>query len=67
LAAIDRAELIEEYPDVKPYPSCLVFGRTKKDRPVHIVCTHVLEDNMAIVITVYESDPGRWIDFRRRL
>lgn len=66
-AAIDHAEIIEEYPDDKPYTSCLVFGRTSDDRPVHVVCTHVPEDDIAIVITVYEPDPGRWIDFRRRL
>ena len=64
--AILSGEIIEDYPDDVPYPSCLVFGRTRDGRPVHVVCAHVPEDT-AIIITVYEPDPDRWTDFRRRI
>ena len=60
-------EIIEDYPDDTPYPSCLVFSRTRRGRPVHVVCAHVPEEDRAIIITVYEPDPVRWIDFRRRV
>ena len=65
--AILASEIIEDYPDDTPYPSCLVFGRTRRGRPVHAVCAHAPEEDRAIIITVYEPDPDRWIDFCRRI
>ena len=29
LEAIESGEIIEDYPDDKPYPSCLIFGRAQ--------------------------------------
>jgi hypothetical protein len=65
--AILSGETIEDYPDDTPYPSCLVFGRTRRGRAIHAVCAHVPEEESAVIITVYEPDPDRWIDFRRRI
>jgi hypothetical protein len=65
--AILSGEIIEDYPDDTPYPSCLVLGRTRRGRPIHAVCAHVPGEDRAIIITVYEPDPDRWIDFRRRI
>jgi len=65
--AILSGEIIEDYPEDMPYPSCLVFGRTRRGRPIHAVCAHAPEEDKAIIITVYEPDPDRWIDFRRRI
>lgn len=64
--AVHRGEIIERYDDDEPYPSVLVYGRTERDRPIHVVCAHAAEDDRVIVITVYEPDPARWIDYRRR-
>ena len=64
--AVQTGEVIESYEDDKPYPSALVYGRTSRDRPIHLVCAYAEEEDMAIVITVYEPDPSRWIDYRRR-
>ncbi len=33
-------EVIEDYPKDKPYPSCLVMGRSLAGEPVHSVWTH---------------------------
>lgn len=68
LAVLDSGEIIEEYPDDVPYPSCLILGRTQGDSPLHIVCAPVLEEGRLIVITVYQQpDPTRWeADWRRR-
>ena len=64
--AIQSGKVIEDYPDDKPYPSVLVYGRTAAGRPTHMVCAYAEDDDLAIVITVYEPDPARWVDFGRR-
>ena len=64
--AIQSGEIIEEYPDDEPYPSILIYGSTLQGRPIHVVCAYASEDDLGIVITVYEPDPALWIDFRRR-
>ena len=35
--SVFNGELIEYYPDDKPYPSCLFFGETFGQEPVHSV------------------------------
>ena len=64
--AVQTGEVIESYEDDKPYPSALVYGITSRGRPIHLVCAHADEEDMAIIITVYEPDVSRWIDHRRR-
>lgn len=60
------AEVIEEYPDDKPYPSRLVLGRVGS-RPIHLVVADNDDDQETIVITVYDPDPEQWeADFKRR-
>jgi hypothetical protein len=67
LEALDGGEIIEEYPDDQPYPSCLILGRTQAARPLHIVSAPVLAEQRLIVITTYQPDPARWeADFKRR-
>jgi hypothetical protein len=60
-------EIIEDYPEDKPYPSCLVLGRTAGGRPLHVVCAPAPTDRRLIIITVYQPDPTRWDpEFKRR-
>lgn len=61
--AILSGEVIEEYPEDKYSPSCLVYGRTSKERHLHMVCS--LPPRVRIV-TVYEPDPNEWEEYRRR-
>lgn len=63
---IDSGEVIEEYPGAKPYPSALIFGMTEKGRPIHCVCAHDEDEDQVIIVTVYQPDPERWIDFKKR-
>jgi len=63
--AVESGEVIEDYPDDKYGPSCLVFGRTREGRPLHIQCTHPKRRRVKI-ITVYEPEPEHWIEFRKR-
>lgn len=63
--AIGDAVVIEDYPDDKYGPSCLLLGRTLAGRPLHVQCSYPSRD-LVKIITIYEPDPERWIDFRTR-
>jgi hypothetical protein len=58
-------EVIEDYPQDKYGPSCLVLGFTKAGRPLHVQCSYPSRPLLKI-ITVYEPDPSLWIEYRRR-
>ena len=64
--AVQSAELLEEYPDDRPYPSCLLFGLTGSWCPLHLVAAYDETGNRVLVVTVYEPDPTEWEDYRRR-
>ena len=67
MEALNGGEIIEEYPDDQPYPSCLILGRTHAERPLHVVCAPVLAEQRLIIITIYQPDPARWeADFKGR-
>ena len=63
--AIRVGEVIEDYPDDKYGPSCLVLGFSGQGRPIHVQCSHPSRELIKI-ITLYEPDPERWIDFKKR-
>jgi hypothetical protein len=59
-------EIIEDYPEDQPYPSCLIYGSTFRRDPVHRVWAYNQQTHWAALITVYRPDPDRWIDWRER-
>jgi hypothetical protein len=61
-----HGEIIEEYVDDKPYPSCLIYGKTFSGDPVHSVWAYNKENRWAVLITVYRPDPKLWIEWRER-
>ncbi|HDM77222.1 MAG TPA: DUF4258 domain-containing protein [Deltaproteobacteria bacterium] len=61
-----NGEVIEDYPDDKPYPSCLICGQTFSGDPIHSVWAFNEQSQWAVLITVYRPDPGQWIDWRKR-
>lgn len=63
--AIANGEIIEDYPEDKYGPSCLVLGFTQVGRPLHIQCSYPSRP-LVKIITLYEPDPDQWIDFRVR-
>ena len=65
--AVQNGEVIESYEDDTPYPSVLIFGKTTAGRPIHTVIAYSEDDDLAIVVTVYEPDPAKWINHRRRI
>lgn len=64
--SIEQGEVLEEYHKDRPYPSFLVFGKTKEDRPLHIVCAPLKAEKTIVIITVYQPNPELWVDYRRR-
>lgn len=58
LAAIDTAVLLEDYPDDRRGASCLIYGKAKDGRPLHVVVT--TSTPRVVVITVYEPKPPKW-------
>ena len=63
--AFASAEVIEDYPEDKYGPSCLLLGFTQVGRPLHLQCSYPSRPLIKIV-TIYEPDPNRWIDNRQR-
>lgn len=63
--AIANGEIIEDYPEDKYGPSCLISGTTTTERPLHIQCSYPSR-SLVKIITLYEPDPDRWINSRRR-
>ena len=63
--AIDECEVIEDYPNDKYGPSCLILGFTRSKRPLHIQCSYPSR-TLVKIITLYEPDPLRWINFKTR-
>jgi hypothetical protein len=61
--AILTGEIIEEYPDDKYSPSCLIHGKTEVGRDLHIQVSY---PPSVVVITVYQPDPEEWADCRTR-
>ncbi len=51
----------------KPYPSLLIFGKTNVGRPLRTVCSYNENEEVAILITVYQPNPDLWIDQKRRI
>jgi hypothetical protein len=63
--AISSGEVIEDYPNDKYGPSCLVLGLTAAGRPIHVQCSYPSRP-LVRIITLYEPDPGLWKDGRSR-
>ena len=64
--AILKGEIIEDYPNDYPFPSCLLLGTTLKEKYLHIVAG--IGKNKLWLITVYEPDKNEWdesLKFRR--
>lgn len=56
--AIYNGEIIEEYPNDYPYPSCLILGITLKNRVLHVVVG--IGESKLWFITAYEPETGQW-------
>ncbi|OHB74142.1 MAG: hypothetical protein A2Z25_22470 [Planctomycetes bacterium RBG_16_55_9] len=64
-AISNRSEVVEDYPNDKYGPSCLILGFTKAGRPLHVQCSYPSRPLIKI-ITIYEPEPHLWTDLRVR-
>jgi Domain of unknown function (DUF4258) len=58
---ISNGQVIEDYPNDKYGPSCLISGLTQNQRTIHVQCSYPSRPLLKI-ITLYEPDPQRWND-----
>ncbi|MBI1745763.1 MAG: DUF4258 domain-containing protein [Acidobacteria bacterium] len=65
--SVMHGEVIEDYPNDKPYPSCLILGKNFSGKPIHSVWAYNPENLWTVLITVYRPDPERWIDWKVRV
>jgi hypothetical protein len=60
-----HARIIEDYPDDKYSPSCLLLGFTETRRPLHIQVSYA-DSDMVKIITIYEPRENEWVNYSRR-
>ena len=58
--ALLNGEIIEEYENDYPYPSCLVCGINVNNKIIHVVCGYNGEELW--IITAYYPDNKEWKD-----
>ena len=66
LFSVQNGEIIEDYPDDYPFPSCLIGGFNSKNQPIHTVWAYNENKKLAILITVYRPNNNQWINSYKR-
>ena len=54
---IQTGNIIEQYPNDFPFPSCLILGRSG-GKLIHVCAS--IQNGMIYVITAYIPDPAKW-------
>lgn len=63
---LETGEMIQDYPEDKPYPSRLVLG-WRGSAPIPVVAADSTESDETFVITVYEPTLDLWeTGFRKK-
>lgn len=57
-----NGEIIEDYPNDYPFPSCLIFGYRRLGDIVHVVCAPDCEQDVLWLITAYLPTSDKWMD-----
>lgn len=66
LSVLHNGEMIAEYRDDEPYPSCLLLGLTPNG-PIHAVVARDAKTRRCFVVTAYRPNPEVWSnDFKTR-
>ena len=66
LQAIRTGEIIDQYPDDYPFPSCLILGLSVAGKSLHVVCGLGLDE--VYMITAYYPNPGELDnEFRKKV
>ena len=63
--AIMTGEIIEQYENDKPFPSCLLLGTAEQNKYIHVVAS--IDNEFLYIITAYYPDENKWeLDFKIR-
>ena len=63
--AINNGDIIEQYPDDFPFPSCLILGLSVQNTYIHIVVS--MDEDKIYLITAYIPKSDKWeTDFETR-
>ena len=62
--ALLNGEIIEDYPEDKRGHSCLVYGKSRVGKDIHLLCGTAYD--ILWIITVYEPDPAEWVNPKKR-
>ena len=66
IECIKIGEIIEQYPDDSPFPSCLILGTCKTNKPLHVV-VGLDPGVLCCMVTAYRPDVDKWdADFKIR-
>ncbi len=57
-SCLHTGEIIEDYPDDFPHPSCLIFGYTKENKVLHLVVGSNVDT--IFFITAYYPDTNKF-------
>lgn len=55
---VTNGEIIEQYPDDYPYPSCLILGNRDTQKPLHTVIG--TDGNQLWIVTAYYPAITKW-------
>lgn len=58
--AIENGQIIEEYLEDKPFPSCLISAHIAGDKALHLVVSS--DEEFLYIITAYWPDAEKWTD-----
>ena len=58
LSVLLNGDIIEEYENDYPYPSCLILGINQKNEVMHVVCG--CNEEEVWIITAYYPDNKEW-------
>lgn len=59
--AILTGEIIEDYPNDYPFPSCLVLGASQNGTAIHVVCAPDDTGSELWLITAYFPSTDKWV------
>ena len=65
LEIVRTGEVIAEYPDDSPHPSCLLLGFVSNE-PLHVVVAREAENRRCFVVPAYRLDLAQWSDDLRK-
>jgi hypothetical protein len=55
-------QIIEQYPNAKPYPECLMMAFVRTQQPLYVAVAYNAQREYIYIVTVHWLDPARWQD-----